>query len=507
MKLCSLLCLSFISFSSLLSAERKPNIILISTDDLGWSDLGSYGSEVDTPHLDRLAHEGIRFTQFHNTAKCFPSRAALITGVYAQDCGYERTFTEPLRNAITIGELLQQEGYMTFWSGKHHGYDNPCDRGFDRFYGLKDGACNYFNPGYQREGEAKPAQKRLREWGIDCEILKPYTPEARDFYTTDAFTTQAITYVAEAHDKDTPFFLHLAYTAPHDPLMAWPEDIAKYKGRYDGGYEEIRNERFRKQQAMGLISEKYKLSTKTHRAWSSLSPEEREFEAKKMEVYAAMIDRLDQNIGRLLSHLQDLNMMDNTIIMLVTDNGASAEIVELDDDNDAGEIGGLDRWLSLGPDWANVANTPFRFFKNYSYQGGINTPFIVWWPERIQGNRVSEFPGHLVDIMATVIDITGAQYPTTFNQEEVTPLRGQSLLPVLEGQDIPRDTPIYWHWNAGSAAWAEGWKIVKHIPENPWELYHLEKDPTEVTNLADENPEMLAKLVALFEEWEDSYKQ
>ena len=230
---------SLFIFTSCQEKQQKPNIILIAADDLGWSDIGCYGSEVQTPNLDKLGEGGMRFTQFHNTSKCFPSRACLLTGVYAQQNGYAKTYNDPITNAVTLGEVLRTAGYRTLWSGKHHGLENPVTRGFDRYYGLKDGACNYFNPGNQRPEKAllrakgKPGNKNQRWWCIDSVMYHPYTPEAKDFYTTDYFTNYALGWLDEYKNEKKPFFLYLAYTAPHDPLMAWPEDIAKYKGKYD----------------------------------------------------------------------------------------------------------------------------------------------------------------------------------------------------------------------------------------------------------------------------------
>jgi arylsulfatase len=472
--------------------DERPNIILISADDLGWSDIGCYGSEVKTPNLDKLAKEGIRFTQIRNTSKCFPSRATLLTGVYAQDCGYDSKYSKPIKNAVTIGEVLKEAGYATYWSGKHHGKENPITRGFDRYYGLKDGCCNYFNPGAQRKGEPKPAQKTpTRAWCIDDQMYRGYTPKEKSFYTTDYFTNYALTYIEDASKKKKPFFLYLAYTAPHDPLMAWPEDIKKYKGKYDEGFEKIREARYQKQLTMGLINESHSLSENSHRKWAKLSLKEKEFEAKKMEVYAAMIDRMDQNIGRVLKKLKAKNELDNTIILFVSDNGASAQVVNLKNDNDNGKIGGMDRWVSLGADWANVSNTPFRYYKTFSYEGGINTPLIAWWPKKIKSNSFSNFSGHFIDIMPTIVEITGAKYPKTFNNEAITPMRGVSLLPELKGKKAKRNKPLFWQWKQGKAVQKNEWKIVKQGTGN-WDLYNLIKDPTETTNLANKYPKKVS---------------
>jgi len=499
------------TFFILLSCQKeptKPNIILICADDLGWADIGCYGSEVQTPNLDKLAEGGIRFTRFHNTSKCFPSRACLLTGVYAQQNGYSKTYKNPITNAVTLGEVLRTAGYRTLWSGKHHGLENPVTRGFDRYYGLKDGACNYFNPGNQRPGEGaparkgKPGDKKQRWWCIDSVMYHPYTPKAKDFYTTDYFTNYALGWLDEYKNEDKPFFLYLAYNAPHDPLMAWPEDIAKYKGKYNEGYKKIREQRYQKQLKMGLIDESYKLSAPTYENWDELSDSVRNDEIRKMEVYAAMIDRMDQNIGRVLTKLKEIGKDENTLVIFVSDNGASAEMVYIADDY--GKIGTMTRWSSLGHSWANVGNTPFRFYKNFSYEGGINTPLIAWWPGKIKPKTFSEFPGHFIDLMATFVDITGAKYPTEFNNQKITPMQGVSLLPVLKGEKTNREKPIFWEWSDGKAAYSDSWKIVKEGLDSPWELYNIEDDPTETNNLANDNPDKLKEMDQLFLNWKSN---
>ena len=484
------------------SETDRPNIILILADDLGLSDIGCYGSEIKTPNLDRLAESGLRFQYFANTSKSFPSRACLLTGVYAQDCGYDNTFNQPIQNAVTIGEVLRSAGYLTLWSGKHHGAENPVYRGFDRYYGLKDGACNYFNPGAQREGEELPAQKsRTREWCIDSILYKPYTPQHKDFYTTDYFTNYALNWLEEYKEDKKPFFLYLAYNAPHDPLMAWPSDIDKYKGLYDEGYEVIRHKRYEKQQKIGLINQNYTLTEPTHVLWESLSESQKKEEAAKMEVYAAMIDRMDQNIGRIIDKLHETGKEKNTLIIFVSDNGASAEMVNLKDDDDNAPIGSMTRWVSLGKEWANVGNTPFRLYKNYSYQGGINTPCIAWWPTVIKSGTFSDFPGHFVDFMATFLDISGAKYPEVYNGQKITPCRGESLLDIFRGKEIKRMNPLYWEWKQGRAVRKGDWKIVKHGHDNPWELYNLRNDPTEMNDLSKEKPDIVSELDDLFNKW------
>ena len=486
--------------------KSKPNIVLICADDMGWSDIGCYGGEIETPNIDKLADRGMRFLQFHNTAKCFPSRACLLTGVYAQECGYDKTYTNPIQNAVTLGEVLREAGYRTMWSGKHHGKENPIYRGFDRYYGLKDGCCNYFNPGVKRDGEPAPAHKdRIREWCIDSTMYKPYTPVDGHFYTTDYFTNHALSWLDEYKDEEKPFFLYLAYTAPHDPLMAWPEDIAKYKGKYNVGYGKIRKQRYKKQQRLGLIDERYKLSDPTFTPWEQLDDTRKQEEAQTMEVYAAMIDRLDQNIGRILSKLKELGKDKNTLILFVSDNGASAEVTDLETDDDTAEIGSMARWSSLGKDWANVCNTPFRYYKNYSYEGGINTPFIAYWPKEIKPNSFSEFPGHFIDFMATFVDLANAKYPEEFNGQLVVPYQGQSLLPVFKGNETHREQPIYWAWSKGKALRHNNWKIVKHGIGSNWDLYDMDKDPTEINDLSEIYPDTLQSLDSLYEKWYSKY--
>ncbi|MDX9755412.1 MAG: arylsulfatase [bacterium] len=480
---------------------KKPNIILILADDMGWSDLGCYGSEIATPNLDRLAAGGVRFTRMHNTAKCFPSRACLLTGLYAQQCGMDK---EPgkITHAVTLGEVLRAAGYRTLMAGKHHGTENPFDRGFDRYYGLRDGCCNYFNPGLPRPGEGQPAQKRNdRVWCIDGETYSPYTPLEPDFYTTDAFTQKAIQFLEEGQNEDKPFFLYLAYTAPHDPLMAWPEDIAKYRETYKVGYEAIRNARYERQRKMGLIDQFYRLSEPTHAPWNSLSPEKQAEEAEKMAVYAAMIDRMDQNIGRLLAQLDAMGEMENTLILFASDNGCSAEMVTKGYSvPGSGPIGSMTRWTSLGKDWANVSNVPFRFYKNYSHEGGICTPMIAHWPERIrQGGRISERMGHFIDVMPTFLEVAGAAYPSEFQDEPVHPFEGESFVPVLDGQDTPRKTPLFWQWAKGKAVFYDKYKLVSW--QNEIELYDMENDKTETWNLAPGLPEIVSGLQSQYQEW------
>ncbi len=481
--------------------NEKPNIILICADDMGWSDLGCYGSEVHTPNLDSLAHNGIRFTNFHNTSKSFPSRACLLTGLYAQQCNMAQHH-DSLKNSITLGEFLKSAGYRTLASGKHHGLENLYHRGFDHYYGLRDGCCNFFNPGDQREGEPKPVRKKWaypRKWCIDDSTYAPYTPTEKDFYTTDYFTKYALKWLDEPQDENKPFFLYLAYTAPHDPLMAWPEDIEKYLGKYKEGYEAIRKKRYEKQLANGLLNEKYELSTPEYDPWQDLSEEEKITQDSVMAVYAAMIDRMDQKIGEILAKLREKGEADNTLIMFVSDNGASSEVVNI---QGPGSIGSMSRWTSLGLDWANVSNTPFRYYKNFSYEGGIRTPFIAYWPKGIKNpGRVNNFPGHFIDFMATFVDLTGAEYPATFNNKKVLPYEGMSFLPVFEGRELTREQPLFWQWGQGKAMLKDQWKIVKHGNDSTWNLYDMTADPSEINDLAEKYPDKVQEMDKAYNQW------
>lgn len=480
-----------------------PNILLISADDLGWSDIGCYGSEIHTPNLDALAAGGIRMTQLYNTSKSFPSRSCLLTGLYAQQNGYFKDAKGELENAITLGEYLKGAGYVTLWSGKHHGAENPRTRGFDHYWGLRDGACNYFNPGCQRDGEGVPAQKvKNRFWCDETQTYAPYTPKEKDFYTTDYFAKYAVKWLEEYKDSESPLFLYLAFNAPHDPLMAWPEDIEKYRGKYRRGYEPVRAARYRKQKKMGLIDDRYELSASLSRRWSDLSAEEKAVEERKMEVYAAMIDRMDQNIGKVIDKLKETGRYENTLIIFVSDNGASAEVVNLD--SSYGEIGSMTCWTSLGPDWANVSNTPFRYFKNYSYEGGIRAPMIISWPSGLKNpGRNSDYAAHFIDIMATFVDIAGAPYPEKYKGKKVLPCEGESLLPVILDEAGDRESPLFWQWQNGRAVRDGRWKIVKDGLGTPWSLYDMSADPSETVDLAGEHPEIVNSMSAMFDVWFD----
>ncbi len=497
---------SLLHATTISEKPTRPDIVFILADDMGWSDIAPYGGEIATPNLDRLAGNGIRFTQFHNTSKCFPSRACLLTGLYAQQCGMDKK-PGKFKNAVTLGDVLRSAGYRTLATGKHHSTQNLFDIGFDRYFGLRDGACNYFNPGKQRPGEPSPASKspagtRKRAWCIDKKTFTPYTPKEKDFYTTDYFTKYALSYLEEYKDEKKPFFLYLAYNAPHDPLQAWPEDIKKYETRYIDGWEKLRKARYKRQQQLGIIDETMPLSKPSYRQWDNLNEAQRKIEAKKMAVYAAMIDRMDQNIGKILAKLESLGKLENTLILFASDNGCSPEVPI--PKNSSGEIGSLSCWSSLGPDWANTSNTPYRYYKNDSYEGGICTPFIAHWPKGIKNaGRISHHVGHFIDIMATFIDLSGAQYPDKFRGENIIPYEGESLLPIFKDREKAREKPLFWQWRFGKAVRKNKWKLVsrKENGKEHWSLFDMEKDKTETSDLSSEYPETVAALKSLHKNW------
>lgn len=494
--------------------EPPPNIVFILVDDMGYSDIGCYGGEVQTPNLDRLAQNGLRFTSMYNTSKCFPSRACLLTGVYAQQCGMGRS-ARGIRNAMTMADLLRAQGYRTLAVGKHHSNQSLFDRGFDRFHGFHYGqgksCANHFNPGQQRVDEGVPARKQgeSRTYCFDNQKMIPYyTPKEKDWYTTDYFTKWAIEFLDEYKHEDKPYFLYVSYTAPHDPLHAWPKDIAKYSGVYEAGYEVIRAERFSRQRQMNLFGLDSQLSAPTHRSWDSLTAADKRDQARRMQVYAAMIDCVDQNIGKLLAKIEEMGELDNTLIMFASDNGSSAANV----DAGTGEVGSLTRWASLQKDWANVSNTPFRYWKSLSHEGGICTPFIAHWPNVItKKGSINRQPVHFVDVMSTVREITNADYPERFNGSSITPLQGESLLPAFESGILPpREAPIFFEYAKGGAVRDGKWKLVtnklptaknKSRQKIQWELYDLSNDITETTNVATQHPEVVEHLRKQWQAW------
>ena len=491
-----------LSFATSLANSKpdrtRPNFILIMVDDMGYSDIGCYGGEVKTPNLDKLAKDGLRFTQFYNTAKCHTTRAELLTGNYAYSIGDNN-----MEHGATFGEVLRPIGYRTLIAGKWHQVPLPTTRGFDRYYGLADGCSNFFNPGINaRPGEGLPGRKRksLRRWAIEDKVIMGYTSPDKKFYHTDAFTNYAIDRLDEYKNEDKPFVLYLPYTAPHYPLHAWPEDIAKYRGKYKIGWDEIRKQRFKRMNKMGIIGPNHKLTPRASKEWDDLSDEQQDGEDLKMAVYAAMIDRVDQNLGRLFAKVKELDEWDNTLIMFLTDNGACPEQPNTTPDIPPGPVESY-RTVSVG--WANASNTPYRKFKSTDYEGGIRTPFIAHWPGVIKPGMTNQV-GHIIDVSATFREITGAKYPKEILGKKTKSPLGKSLLSIFKGKERKPHKEIFWRFNRANAVRQGDLKVVR--AGKTWELYDLKSDPTEMKNLAKEMPKKTAELAQMWEDWNDESK-
>jgi arylsulfatase len=471
----------------------RPNIVLIMADDMGFSDIGCYGGEIDTPNLNRLAQQGVRFTQFYNNAKCTTTRASLVTGLYPRPRGGLLK-----QNMVTIGEVLREAGYQTSLSGKWHlgssKTTHPFHRGFDRYYGLLDGCCNFFDPSMQ-----DPAFKggRIRKFAHDD---KPITEFPNDYYTTDAFTDHAVESIRKFSESGRPFFLHVCYTAPHYPLHAKPKDVAKYRGKYMLGWEELRKRRHQRQLEMGLLDARWKLSDTDSKSYD-WEASNKEWEDLRMAVYAAMIDSMDQNIGRILRALDDLGVTDNTLIMFLSDNGGCAE--EPGGRNTNRTPGPKDDYTAVGPAWGWAQNAPFRRYKSWVHEGGISTPLIAYWPAVIKPGTMTNQVAHLNDLMATCVDIGQAKYPDTFAGHEIIPLEGISMTPIFRGETRQGHDALCWEWSGNRAIRQGKWKLVWDKLVKRWELYDLEADRTEMTDLATMKAERTNKMAAAWFAWAD----
>jgi arylsulfatase len=484
---------------------------------MGFSDVGCYGSEIRTPNLDRIAERGIRYTNFTNCARCCPTRASLLTGLYPHQAGvgfmtdgnrYNRAIYESVgapeyhghlnRNCVTIAEALGQAGYQTFMSGKWHvgtrEGQRPTDRCFERFYGILGGACNYWRP--------DPENLRYGE--------EPVQELPEDFYTTDYFTDYAVRFVEEA-EPDRPFFLYVAYNAPHWPLHAWPEDIERYRGTYMIGWDELRRRRLAKQKEMGLFGPRVRLTPRDKESY----PWEEEFDREGMDLrmatYAAMVDRVDRGIGRILAALREAGREENTLIMFLSDNGGCAEPIGK---HSADDPGPADSFLGYLLPWANASNTPFRLFKHWVHEGGIATPFIVCWPDRIDGGVINtDQTGHVKDVMPTCLEAAGARYPGSYGQRELLPCEGRSLLRSFLDPESVRNEPVYWEHEGNRAVRDGRWKLVSYYNEKHeqrpgtgrrtgrWQLYDLATDRTELNDLAGLYPEKARELREKYEQW------
>ncbi|MEZ6130584.1 MAG: arylsulfatase [Planctomycetaceae bacterium] len=488
----------------------RPNILVVLADDLGYSDLGCFGSEISTPHLDALAANGLRLTQFYNTARCWPTRAALMTGYYAQQVrrdalpgtgGGGGNRNRRPEWARLLPDMLTPAGYRSYHSGKWHLDGKPLESGFHRSYLLQDQG-RFFNP-----------QKHFED-----DVALPAVPKNSGFYGTTAIADHAVRCLKEHQQQhaDKPFFHYLAFTAPHFPLHALPEDIAKYKDRYRNGWEQLRAQRYSKQQSLGLHEVRLsqverQLGPPYHfpdhlqilgdgevnrpLPWDELTAEQQAFQADKMALHAAMIDRMDQELGKVLQQLKDMQVFDNTLILFLSDNGASAEIMVRDDGHDAtAEPGSAETYLCLGPGWSTTCNTPFRRHKTWVHEGGISTPLIVHWPNGISAKgELRNSPGHVIDIVPTILDVCEVKPLTQWNGSAIPAAPGRSLRPLFTEDVRPPHDFLWWFHDGHKAVRMGDWKLVAPKDE-PWELYDLSVDRAEQNNLASQDPDRVQRL-------------
>lgn len=536
----------------------KPNIVLIMSDDMGFSDIACYGGEIHTPNLDKLAHNGIRFTQFYNAARCCPTRASLLTGLYPHQAGmgwmtginteiaaYKGELNS---NCVSLAEVAKMAGYSTFMAGKWHVSNNvkaneskhswPIQRGFDRFYGTIEGAGSYYDPATLCRNNT---------------LITPLTDSeypSENYYYTDAISKEAARFIKE-REKDAPFFLYIPYTAAHWPMQAKPEDIEKYKGVYDAGWEEIRQKRMIEMKKQGVIIPDAELSRLDTHPWSEEM--NKDVQAGRMEIYAAMIDAMDQGIGALVETLEKEELLENTIILFLQDNGGCAEeigtqgetrpwaktgdeLIPLKHDEieyniipritregqaimqGEGVKGGPETsYVAYGRPWANVSNTPFREYKHWIHEGGISTPLIVHFPKMVkEENSLTSFPSHIIDIMPTLVELMGASYPDNKDGYEIHAMEGISLVPIFKGEQVHREKAICWEHELNRAVRVGDWKLVSkgELFDGPysqwtnyslgkWELYNIATDRSELHDLAEDYPEKVKEMSAIWDEYAD----
>jgi arylsulfatase A-like enzyme len=520
--------------------DNRPNIIVILADDMGFSDVGCYGGEVHTPNIDYMAANGLRYTQFYNMSRCCPTRASLLTGQYNHEAGignmtddedapgYRGFLTD---NTVTLAEVLKQAGYHTGMAGKwhvsntdglpdkdeqlkwlnHQAYHDkfspleqyPTNRGFEKFYGTIWGVVDYFDPFSLVNGTT------------------PVKEVPKDYYHTDAINDTAASYIRQFSKDNQPFFLYIAENAPHWPLMALPEDIKKYKDTYKVGWDSIRAARYRRMQKLGIINAPLSPRWKAEeQSWAN-NPN-KDFDAAAMAVHAAMIDRMDQGLSRIIKALKETGRLDNTLIVFLSDNGASAE-------NAPGYGPGFDRpsqtrdgreiiykkampgpetaYTSIGANWANVSNTPFKLWKSESYEGGIHTPMIAFWPAGIKAKgKLTNQLGHVKDFMATFVALSGATYPSQFRGHTITPMQGKSLLPSFQMKPATQQEALFnEHYGARYVRY-DGWKLVSRSQDSTWHLYHIDQDQTELKDLATQYPERVQSMTGMWYNWANSNK-
>lgn len=481
----------------------RPNIVVILVDDMGFSDIGCYGSEIPTPNLDKLAADGLRFTQFYNTARCCPTRASLLTGLYSHQAGvghmtedrgapgYQGRLND---RCVTIAEVLHEAGYFTAMSGKWHVGQNfgvtPWGRGFERSLNAPAGGFYY--------ADGKRAELFLN--GRHLANDDPVLPQG--WYTTDLWTDYGIKFVDEARAAKKPFFLYLAHNAPHFPLQAPQDEIAKFRGKYKIGWDKLRQQRHARQVELGVVDKAWPLSPRPPavRAWDNVPPARQDRFDHIMAIYAAVVAHMDSAVGRFVEALRERNVLDNTMILFLSDNGANAE------SGPAGRLegtppGAAGSTVFEGQSWATLSNTPLRRYKHFAHEGGIATPLIVHWPNRIKTpGQLRQQPGHVVDIMATCVDVAGAKYPTEFHGQPIQPMEGKSIIPALDDKPIERDA-IYWEHEGNAAIRVGDWKLVRLGRDGPWELYNLKADRTELHDLSSVEPRCAAELAAKWDAW------
>ena len=510
--------------------DQRPNIVLILNDDMGFSDLGCYGGEINSPNLDRLASNGLRFTQFYNTARCCPSRASMLTGLHphqtgvghmVSDDGLEGYRGDLNHQCVTIAEVLQSSGYRTYMSGKWHvsrhtdpdgpKHSWPCQRGFDRFYGIITGAANYWKPNTLTRDNDPITHDQLPE----------------EYFLTDAISNEAVKFIGDHAEStpDQPFFTYVAYTAPHWPLHAHEEDIARYKDRFADGWDQLRQERLQCMKGMGLLAECWSLSDRdpSQPPWDEA--EHKEWNQRRMEVYAAQIERMDRGIGNVIQALEQAGQLENTLILFLADNGGCAEELRppakietswpvwggpttrdgrpVQRGNDPNIMPGPETtYQSYGVPWANLSNTPFREYKHWVHEGGIATPLIVHWPNYIKtGGELRHQPGQLPDIMSTCLEVTGTEYPDDYNGSSILAVEGTSLVPIFDDQDDDNKV-LYWEHEGNQAVRRGKWKLVTKYPGS-WELYNMEEDRTELNDLSADHPDLVKELSCLYQDWAD----
>ncbi len=509
--------------------QAKPNIVLILNDDMGFSDIGCYGGEIETPNLDRLAYAGLRFTQFYNSPRCSPSRASLLTGLHPHQTGIG-VLTTPTgpegyagnlnRRCVTIAEALKPAGYRCYMSGKWHVASSlnepsdswPMQRGFDDFFGTIIGAGSFYFPNTLTRGNDNAEHEAEKN---------------KDFFYTDAINDEAVRQIRKHHstNPETPFFQYVAHTAPHWPLHAHDKDIAKYKGRFDAGWDKLREARLERLVEMGIIHPDWKLTGRDPSQPPWEDAEHKAWLLRCMEVYAAQVDRMDQGIGRILDALEETGRLDDTLIIFLADNGACAEPIPDDvtmehmvnelvlarSHTRAGEAvvfgnipqvmpGAENTYQSYGVAWANMSNTPFRLYKHWTHEGGVSTPVILHWPDGIKDKGgLRHTPCQLPDVMATLLEIAGAEYPKNYDGNEILPLEGVSLVPVMERDALP-ERPLFWEHEGNAAVRLGKWKLVKEYPGD-WELYDMLADRTETHDIASEHPDLVKDLSRQYEAW------